>query len=219
MAKENRSIPVWVTNSLSKDSLDIVKEFFQKLKKVISSEGDSIWAWYIINILGPERISKQKVNRVVVNPPWVTMNKIQVNSRKEDLEWLAKGNKIGTKDLWDGGKQAPHFDIACLFIHHVRKFYLANDKVNPAAWITQSSSIRGGNWAKFRKWHEDFLTVAIDFTKVKIFKGPQCSLLFEKKMPSFLKEFGANSVIEGISKNNKSFYEVKTWEVAKSSIE
>ena len=73
--------------------------------------------------------------------------------------------------LWTGGKQAPHFDIAQLFVKRCRALYLADQKENPAAWLVKKAALKSGNWEKFRKWHSSVLEQTLDLEKVQPFGG------------------------------------------------
>ena len=70
------------------------------------------------------------------------MSDIQAENRKRTLERFAK-DSMG---IWTGGIQAPHFDIAQLFIKRARLLYLRNPKNDPAAWIVKKSAMKAGNW-------------------------------------------------------------------------
>jgi len=142
------------------------------LTEVIEREGNSVWTWYITNVLGPDRLARRKVNRIVANPPWVKLAKIQVPERKRALERIAgKDEQAGHLDLWTGGRQAPHFDIAQLFIRHARGAYLNEPNSDPSAWVTKAAAIRAGNWQKFRDWHANFLAQALDLSDARVFGG------------------------------------------------
>ena len=158
------------------------------LTAVIEREGNSVWTWYITNVLGPDRLAKRKVNRIVANPPWVKLANIRASERKRALERLAgKDAQAGHLDLWTGGKQAPHFDIAQLFIRHAREVYLNNSASDPSAWVTKAAAIRAGNWKKFREWHIYHLAQALDFSDAKVFGGGDARrscVLFEIRKPS-----------------------------------
>ncbi len=167
----------------------------QVLAEIISKEGNSVWAWYISNILGPTRLARTKVNRIVANPPWVKMSTIQVPDRKRALEILAGKPKrqagrskkpkpeAGHLNLWTGGPQAPHFDIAQLFIRFCRETYLQDPTADPAAWVTKMSAIRAGNWKKFRAWHNAGIRAQVlDLADVQVFGGGdarRCCVLYE----------------------------------------
>lgn len=141
------------------------------LAEIIEEEGNSVWTWYIKNVLGPDRLARRKVNRIVANPPWVKMANIQEPRRKRQLERVAGKDGTEYARLWVGGPQAPHFDIAQLFIYHARSIYLDRPQTDPAAWVAKASAIRGGNWKKFRKLHEKHCAQFLDFSSVKVFGG------------------------------------------------
>ena len=110
------------------------------------------------------------MDRIVANPPWVKLANIQVLDRKREIESAAGKDQKGDT-LWVGGKQAPHFDIAQLFIHFARSAYLNQPKTDPAAWVTKASAIRGGNWNNFRKIHKEYISQTLDFSSAKVFGG------------------------------------------------
>ncbi|MYJ20324.1 MAG: SAM-dependent DNA methyltransferase, partial [Rhodothermaceae bacterium] len=147
-----------------------IVEFHKSLAKIIKEEGNSVWTWYIQNILGPDRLAMRKVNRIVANPPWVKLANIQVQERKRELESTAGKDQLGDT-LWVGGKQAPHFDIAQLFIHFARSSYLNQPETDPGAWVTKASAIRAGNWKNFREIHEEYIAQILDFSSAKVFGG------------------------------------------------
>ena len=115
----------------------------------------------------------------MANPPWVTMAHIQVESRKRSLEHFAARDDI---DLWGGGIQAPHFDIAQLFIKRARQLYLANPNTDPAAWLVKKAALKAGSWAKFREWHQGVLKQTLDLEALQPFGGGdarRCCVLYE----------------------------------------
>ena len=131
------------------DDRDTLAEFHRALSRVIDDEGNGVWGWYMTNITGPVRLAERKVNRIVANPPWVTMSDIQVETRKTTLEEFAKEQAI---DLWAGGRQGPHLDIAQLFVKRTRALYLQRPDDDPAAWVVKKAALKGGNWQRFRRW-------------------------------------------------------------------
>ena len=166
----------------------------EALTEVIEREGNSVWTWYITNILGPDRLARRKINRIVANPPWVKLAKIQVSDRKRALERMAgKNERPGHLDLWTGGKQAPHFDIAQLFIRFARTAYLNEPESDPSAWVTKAAALRAGNWQKFREWHADLLAQALDLSDAKVFGGGDARrscVLFEIRRSSLRSAVG-----------------------------
>ena len=168
-AMRSDPVPADIGMAMKGVEADII-ELHESLTKIINEEGNSVWTWYIQNILGPDRLARRKVDRIVANPPWVKLANIQVLDRKREIESAAGKDQKGDT-LWVGGKQAPHFDIAQLFIHLARSSYLNQPKTDPAAWVTKASAIRGGNWNNFRKIHKEYISQFLDFSSAKVFGG------------------------------------------------
>ena len=182
-ATNGLKLPPDIQDSLPEGDHNLIHECHQKFIDIISKEGNSVWTWFISNTAGPYRLAQQKVNRIIANPPWVKMSEIQVENRKRTLERFAK-DSMG---IWTGGKQAPHFDIAQLFIKRARLLYLSDPNNNPAAWIAKKSAMKAGNWRKFREWHKKYLAQIIDLENVQVF-GPgdarRCCVIFDLRKVS-----------------------------------
>ena len=181
-------LPLDIASELP-DDLASIEACHEALTTVIAEEGNSVWAWFITNVIGADQLSRRKVDRIVANPPWVKLADLR-GDRKKVLEGVAgKDNRPGALGLWTGGIQAPHFDIAQLFICHARTNYLADPEDDPAAWVTKASAIRGGNWERFRKWHEPYLAQVLDFSQPQVFGGGDARrscVLYEIRKPRFL---------------------------------
>ena len=189
-AAEGAALPADIAAAPKSESdRDKVANCHDVLAETIREEGNSVWTWYITNILGPERLARRKIDRIVANPPWVKLANIQARQRKRALERLAGKNQQGAHlDLWVGGKQASNFDIAKLFIRRCRERYLAEPASNPAAWVAKASAIKAGHWRKFRDWHKSLLACALDFSKAQVFGGGDARrscVLFENRAPEF----------------------------------
>ena len=166
VAQGGKPLPEDILRSIPDKDRDALKVCHEKFQSIIEKEGNSVWAWYVSNITAPLRLSERKVDRIVANPPWVKMAEIQVKERKSVLEAFSK--QIG---LWDGGRQAPHHDIAQLFVKRCRELYLADADADPAAWIVKRTAMHGGHWRSFRKWHKKTGKQIIDLEHVKPFGG------------------------------------------------
>ena len=183
-AQSEETLPKDILEGLSTADRKAVKECHRLFVEIIKTEGNSVWTWYIINTTGPYRLSERKVDRIVANPPWVTMAGIQVQERKRALENFANHKDIG---LWMGGKQAPHFDIAQLFVKRTRRLYLASPESDPAAWLVKKAALKAGSWEKFRAWHERICAQTVDLEAIKPFGGGdarRCCVLFENRTSS-----------------------------------
>ena len=143
---------------------------------------------------GPRLLQKRKVDRIVANPPWVAMAEVQAERRKRALEQFAARPDM---DLWTGGRDAPHFDIAQLFVKRARQLYLADPDRDPAAWIVKKAALRSGGWRKFREWYDAVSAQTLDLEDVQPFGGGdarRCCVLFDLR-PSSL---GSNAVLEAV---------------------
>ena len=187
-AQGDEALPEDIVEDLPVKDRDAITECHRQFGEIIKSEGNSVWTWYILNTTGPYRLADRKVDRVVANPPWVTMSGVQAPSRKRALEEFAGHKDIG---LWMGGKQAPHFDIAQLFIKRTRQLYLASPKTDPAAWLVKKAALKAGSWEKFREWHQSICTQTLDLEAVRPFGGGdarRCCVLFEIRASSLTRK-------------------------------
>ena len=141
----NSKLPGNILGSLSEKERSIVKESFKTLKGIVKNEGNGVWAWYIKNQAAPLLISRdEKSGRIVANPPWVRMNKIQDQSRGSQILDLGKAHEV-----YVGGKNATSFDIASVFVLRARDLYLADD--GKAGWVLPRAAMIGrGQWEKMR---------------------------------------------------------------------
>jgi len=170
-----------------------ILEVHENLVKIIkgdaagnSGEGNSVWAWYIVNMAGPHQIARRKINRIVVNPPWVTMRSVQDKERKDALKEFAI-NKVGVWPLTTNN--ASNFDIAQLFVVRCRDLYMYSPEHDPAAWIVKMSALSGGGWSGFRKKHDRILAQSLNLVDVKPFgqgDARRCCVLFDNRKASAL---------------------------------
>lgn len=184
-AASSGPLPPDIHNSVPIEDRSALQTCHDKFIDIIAHEGNSVWTWYIANTTGPLRLTERKVDRIVANPPWVSMAEIQAPSRKRVLEHFADQ----TLGLWTGGRNAPHFDIAQLFVKRCRDLYLAAPKRNPAAWIVKRSALSSGGWERFRDWHNPILAQSLDLQAVQPFGGGdarRCCVLFEQRHSSIL---------------------------------
>ena len=194
-AQRGKPVPADLSNSTQDEkdrkALEHCRAGFAKL---IRREGNSIWGWYVINTTGPRLLHKRKVDRIVANPPWVAMTEVQAERRKRVLEQFAARPDM---DLWTGSRDAPHFDIAQLFIKRARQLYLAAPDSDPAAWIVKKAALRSGGWRKFREWYKCVNAQTLDLQHVQPFGGGdarRCCVLFDRR-PSRLE---SGTVLEAV---------------------
>ena len=197
----NESLPIDVIESVPRKDQRTLKESHQAFRSIIANEGNSVWTWYIANTAGPLRLREQRVDRIVANPPWVSMTDIQVPSRKRALEEFASDRM----KLWTGGRNAPHFDIAQLFIKRTRELYLQDPENDPAAWLVKKSALLSGGWQRFRDWHEPIKAQTLDLEAIQPFGGGdarRCCVLFDVRKSS-LQPYEPNDAIFVVNSGNR----------------
>ena len=193
-ARLRTDLPSHIFNSVETiEDRQQLAETHQQLTNIIQREGNSVWAWYITNSVGPYALASHKVNRIVSNPPWVKISKITVRDRHRNLQ-----NAAQQYGLWQGGQVAPHFDIAQLFIKKCREKYLNNPSKDPASWIVKSSAIKTTSWENFRKWRKDDRISAqtVNMVDVQVFGGGDARrscLLFDIRKSSL----GEAKILDG----------------------
>ena len=174
-------IPEPVLTGLDTADRADLKRARDQLATTIATEGNSVWTWYAVNLAGPHLLSEQKVDRIVANPPWVKLSEIQDVQRKRTMEQFGQSLKI-----YQGGRQAPHTDIAAFFIRRARELYLHDVGRNPAIWLVKKSSLHGGHWSAFRKDHRKTLAQSVDLEDLQPFGGGDarrsCLLLDHRPM-------------------------------------
>ena len=140
----SKPMPVGIALGLSAEDTQMIENTFQTLIEVCRDEKDSVWGWYFQNIVGPSKLRRRKVNRILANPPWVRMSHIQTPERKTELEALA--NEL---NFWGHGKSNTSFDISCLFVKRCAINYLSQDG-GLAAWLLPQGALDGTNWENVR---------------------------------------------------------------------
>ena len=202
-ATNRNAIPADIRGSVPEEDRTALAKARDSLEAIIQREGNSVWTWYITNTTGPYRLKERKIDRIVANPPWVSMAGIQAETRKRVLESFARDKA----KLWSGGRNAPHFDIAQLFVKRCRELYMANPRNNPAAWLVKRSALTAGSWSKFREWHADTLAQSIDLVSVQPFGGGdarRCCVLFDHRRSAGLTDDDSNQLLAQMIGNRPS---------------
>ena len=102
-----------------------------------------IWAYYTRNLVRPVVLSREKVDVVIGNPPWLTYNRT-VRTLRTALEEQSK-DRYG---IWVGGKHAPNQDVAGLFFTRCVDLYLRDGGV--IGMVLPHSALQTGQYAKWR---------------------------------------------------------------------
>ncbi len=113
------------------------------MRELHAAERNHVWAYYIRNMIRPAVIAEGKVDRIIGNPPWLTYSQSADIIRTELRDMSEKRYQI-----WAGGMQAPHQDIATLFYTRCAELY-----AKPQAkigMVMPHSALRTGQHLKWR---------------------------------------------------------------------
>ena len=78
-----------------------------------------VWTYYLSNMIRPTVIAQSKVDAIIGNPPWLTYDQ-SADIIREELKSLSQNRY----QIWAGGKNAPHQDVATLFYTRAAELYL-----------------------------------------------------------------------------------------------
>ena len=157
-----RALPEHLIARLGDKSKSEMRNAYKSLRKIIASEGNGVWAWFIANQIAPHRLAQTKVDRIVANPPWVTMSTIQDPERKENLAKVIEGERLWPEGIGSRGA----FDIAALFMRLCPDRYF-NAGQGKSGWITNAGALAGGNWAAYNTNPKRPPTLTVDLSQVK----------------------------------------------------
>ena len=102
-----------------------------------------VWAYYMRNMTRPTVIAERKVDVIIGNPPWLTYDQ-SADIIREELRSLSRNRY----QIWAGGKNAPHQDVATLFYCRAAELYLKEQ--GKIGMVLPHSVLRTGHHLKFR---------------------------------------------------------------------
>ncbi len=112
--------------------------------QMLHREGKNhIWAYYTRNMVRPVALSRNKVDLIISNPPWINYNQT-ANILRHELETQSK-NLYG---IWVGGKNAANQDVAGLFFARCVDLYLPDGGV--IGMVLPHSALQSGQYTKWR---------------------------------------------------------------------
>ncbi len=125
---------------------DILEATVKEMEHLHSEGRNHIWAYYTRNLVRPVWLSTEegKVDAIVGNPPWITYSRTHASLR-ETLESQSKN----LYRIWQGGRYAPHQDIAGLFYTRCVDLYLKQG--GKIGMVLPHSALQAGQYAKWRK--------------------------------------------------------------------
>lgn len=120
-----------------------LSNFYNCMREVISIKGDSVWAWYFLNLIEPRKLAHFKTNRIVSNPPWLRFSKLDELTRKGLVE-----NALRSAGMVPGREMNTSMDLAALVVHDTQHLYL--DKNSSASFILPQGAITAKQWHPVR---------------------------------------------------------------------
>jgi len=203
---------------ISSDSIrNIWIENFQTIIKLIDEDKDSIWTYIMKNGYKPLFFSKNKIDVIMGNPPWITMQKM----KNKNYQKFLKDNcfKYGLIDK-KNAKQYAHMELATLFFCMVLDLYLSDE--GKLGFVMPRSILKSTHHEKFMEFLNPQFCIdkILDAGDAKtgvtpLFKVPSCVIIGHKgekntypvrvtKMKGKLHKIGRNENLSEV-KNSISF--------------
>ena len=129
---------------MSDESRQSLKAVAATMKDLHAAGRNHVWAYYIRNMIRPAVIADEKVDRIIGNPPWLTYSQ-SADILRSELRDMSE-NRF---DIWGGGKQAPHQDIATLFYTRCAELYAKPQAI--IGMVMPYSVLRSGHHSKWRR--------------------------------------------------------------------
>ena len=125
---------------------DILEETVKEMEELHQEGRNHIWAYYTRNLIRPVWLSTEegKVDVIVGNPPWITYSRTRA-----DLRDTLEGQSKDLYKIWQGGRYAPHQDIAGLFYTRCVDLYLKQG--GRIGMVLPHSALQAGQYAKWRR--------------------------------------------------------------------
>ena len=120
-----------------------LEQTIDTMQKLHGEGRDHIWAYYTRNLVRPVALSRNKVDVIVGNPPWINYNQT-VSTLRTELERQSKD----LYGFWAGGRYATHQDVAGLFFARSVDLYLERGGV--IGMVMPHSALQAGQYSKWR---------------------------------------------------------------------
>ncbi len=146
---EGRDAEYVVDNhSMSEECRQSMQAVAVLMRELHAANRNHVWAYYIRNMIRPAMIAEDKVDRIVGNPPWLTYSQ-SADIIRQELRTMSEQRY----QIWAGGNQAPHQDIATLFYTRCAELYAKVDAV--IGMVMPHSALRTGQHRKWRSgWYK-----------------------------------------------------------------
>ena len=122
---------------------ETLKKTIETLQMLHKEGRNHIWAYYTRNLVRPVALSRNKVDVIVGNPPWLIYRNT-VSTLRTELERQSKD----LYGIWVGGRHANHQDISSLFFARSVDLYLKDGGV--IGMVMPHSALQTGQHSKWR---------------------------------------------------------------------
>ena len=129
-----------ITDSAERQTL---QETIKSLQGLHSEGRNHIWAYYTRNLVRPVALSRDKVDVIVGNPPWLSYRNT-ANALRTELERQSKD----VYGIWAGGRYTNRQDVAGLFFSRSVDLYLKDGGV--IGMVMPHSALQTGQHSKWR---------------------------------------------------------------------
>ena len=129
-----------ITDSAERQTL---QETIKSLQGLHSEGRNHIWAYYTRNLVRPVALSRNKVDVIVGNPPWLSYRNT-ANALRTELERQSKD----VYGIWAGGRYTNRQDVAGLFFSRSVDLYLKDGGV--IGMVMPHSALQTGQHSKWR---------------------------------------------------------------------
>lgn len=131
-------------HAMSDDERRVMERAAAMMRRLHGEGRNHIWAYYARNLLRPLILTRNKVDVLIGNPPWLNYRNT-ANILRSELERQSKDEY----DIWVGGRYATHQDIAGLFFARCVDLYLRDGGL--IGFVMPHSALQTGQHAKWRK--------------------------------------------------------------------
>ncbi len=129
--------------AMSDESRNSINAVAAGMRALHAADRNHVWAYYIRNMMRPAVIAEEKVDRIIGNPPWLTYGQ-SVDVIREELRSMSQTRY----QIWAGGAQAPHQDLATLFYTRCAELYAKPGTA--IGMVIPHSALRTGQHLKWR---------------------------------------------------------------------
>ena len=129
-----------ITDSAERQTL---QQTIKSLQGLHSEGRNHIWAYYTRNLVRPVALSRNKVDVIVGNPPWLSYRNT-ANALRTELERQSKD----VYGIWAGGRYTNRQDVAGLFFSRSVDLYLKDGGV--IGMVMPHSALQTGQHSKWR---------------------------------------------------------------------